>query len=40
MCMRDGPVTLSGANGAMLGMVPLAALGVTTGAEPSVSRTD
>jgi hypothetical protein len=44
--MRDGAryarvrVTLSEAKGTISGMVPLAALGVTTGAEPPLSRID
>jgi hypothetical protein len=44
MCMREVGtgvrmnVTLSEAKGTVSGMVPLAALGVTTAAEPPLSR--
>ena len=41
MCMRTDAghhVTLSGAKGTVAVMAPLAALGVTTGAESAVSR--
>ena len=42
MCMREPgrDVTLSEAKGTMAADAPLAALGVTTGAETPVSRTD
>jgi hypothetical protein len=38
--MREVGVTLSEAKGTMLDMVPLTPFGVTTGAEPPLSRID